>query len=333
LEFNLERRGSHGLPCGLAADWNDCLRLGYHGESLFVAFQLRLGLSVYAEITARLGKDGEAAWALAERRGLDASIQGCAWDGEWFIWAIGEDGTVYGTSRAAEGQVYLNTQLWAVISGAATPEQARRCMQTVHERLATPHGLMLSAPPFVRTPIDVMRAVVFNPGVKENAGIFNHTQGWGVMADCLLGNGDRAYATYRASMPAAYNDCAEVRQMEPYVQGQTTYSTYSPRPGNTRTAWLTGAAAWAYYSATQYILGLRPEVDGLRLDPCIPSTWPGFTARRRFRGHVVDVEVQNPDGVCRGVRSLVLNGRLLPGNLIPAGELGDQNRAVAVVGG
>ncbi len=333
LEFNLERRGSHGLPCGLAADWNDCLRLGYHGESLFVAFQLRLGLTVYAEIAAQLGREDEAAWALAQRDNLDASIQACAWDGEWFIWAIGEDGTVYGTHLADEGQVYLNTQLWAVISGAATAEQAARCMQTVHERLATPYGLMLSAPPFVRTPIDVMRAVVFNPGVKENAGIFNHTQGWGVMADCLLGDGDRAYATFRASMPAAYNDRAEVRQMEPYVQGQTTYSTYSPRAGNTRTSWLTGAAAWAYFAATQYILGLRPEVDGLRLDPCIPSSWPGYTARRHFRGHLIEVEVENPERVCRGVRSLVLNGRLLRSNLIPAAELGDRNRVVAVLGG
>jgi cellobiose phosphorylase len=112
--------------------------------------------------------------------------------------------------------------VWAVISGAATPEQAARCMQTVKDKLATPYGLMLSAPPFVKTPIDVMRAVVFNPGIKENAGIFNHTQGWGVMAECMLGNGDRAYEYYRAAMPAAYNNQAEIRQMEPYVQGQTT---------------------------------------------------------------------------------------------------------------
>jgi N,N'-diacetylchitobiose phosphorylase len=332
LEFNLERTGKHGLPCGLSADWNDCLRLGYYGESLFVAFQLRLGLTIYAEIAERLGKPGEAAWALDQRKTLDASIQACAWDGDRFIWAIGEDGTVYGTHQYQEGQVYLNTQLWAVISGAATPEQASRCMQTVRERLATPYGLMLSAPPFVKTPINVMRAVVFNPGVKENAGIFNHTQGWGVMAECMLGNGDRAYEYYRASMPAAYNDRAEVRQSEPYVQGQTTYSIYSPRPGNTRTSWLTGAAAWAYYSATQYILGLRPEIDGLRIDPCIPSTWKGFKATRRFRGRTIQIEVKNPAGVCRGVKSLSLNGETLTGDLVPADKLAEQNRVEVMLG-
>jgi cellobiose phosphorylase len=332
LEFNLERTGGHGLPCGLSADWNDCLRLGYYGESLFVAFQVRLGLTVYAEIAERLGRPEEAAWALDQRATLDASIQDCAWDGDWFIWAIGEDGTLYGTREYEEGQVYLNTQAWSVISGAATPEQASRCMQTVRERLATPYGLMLSAPPFVKTPIDVMRAVVFNPGVKENAGIFNHTQGWGVMAECMLGHGDRAYAYYRASMPAAYNDRAEIRQLEPYVQGQTTYSIYSPRPGNTRTAWLTGAAAWAYYSATQYILGLRPELDGLRIDPCIPSTWNGFKATRRFRGRTIEIEVKNPEHVCRGVKFLALNGERLAGNLVPADRLEGHNRVEVVLG-
>ncbi len=332
LEFNLERTGAHGLPCGLLADWNDCLRLGYHGESLFVGFQLRLGLTVYAEIAERLGRPEEAAWALDHRTSLDAAIQAVAWDGDRFIWAIGEDGTVYGTRASDEGAIYLNTQAWSVISGAATSEQAERCMETVHEHLATPYGLMLSAPPFVNTSIDVMRAVVFNPGIKENAGIFNHTQGWGVIAECLLGHGDRAHAYYRAAMPAAYNERAEIRQIEPYVQGQTTYSTFSPRPGNTRTSWLTGAAPWAYFSATQYVLGLRPEIDGLRIDPCVPSAWDGFTATRRFRGKTIEIEVRNPDHVCRGVETIALNGEPLPDNLVPADRLQDRNRVDVVLG-
>ncbi|MGB3715280.1 MAG: hypothetical protein WA996_12695 [Candidatus Promineifilaceae bacterium] len=332
LEFNLERTGKHGLPCGLSADWNDTLRLGYYGESLFVAFQLRLGLTVYADIAERLDEPDEATWALTHRQTLDNNIQGSAWDGDWFIWAIGEDGTVYGTHEYEEGQVYLNTQLWSVISGAATPEQASRCMQTVQERLATPYGLMLAAPPLIKTPIEVMRAVVFNPGIKENAGIFNHTQGWGVMAECMLGNGDRAFEYYRASMPAAYNDRAEIRQSEPYVQGQTTYSIYSPRPGNTRTSWLTGAAAWSYFSATQYILGLRPSLAGLRLDPCIPKSWLGFKATRRFRGRTILIEVKNPHGVCRGVSSLILNGETLTGNLVPGDKLEEYNQVEVVLG-
>ncbi|MFC1975936.1 GH36-type glycosyl hydrolase domain-containing protein [Chloroflexota bacterium] len=332
LEFNLERTGQHGLPCGLSADWNDCLKLGYHGESLFVAFQVYLGLNVYAGIAEQLDEPEEAAWARAQCPELAANIQQHCWDGEWFIWAIGEDGTVYGTKDYAEGQVYFNTQVWAVISGLATPEQARRCMQTVQERLATPYGLMLSAPPFVETPVDVMRAVLFNPGIKENAGIFNHTQGWGVMAECMLGHGDQAYDYYRAFMPAAYNDRAEVRQIEPYVQGQTTYAPYSSRAGNTRTAWLTGAAPWAYYSAVHYILGLRPEIEGLRIDPCMPSHWPGFKATRVFRDKTIEIEVKNPNKVCQGVTKLTLNGETVPGSLIPVAKLEAHNRVAVILG-
>ena len=332
LDFNLERMGKHGIPCGLSADWNDCLRLGYYGESLFVAFQLRLGLTVYAEVAERLGEIQEQTWALEQRNELDRSIQAIAWDGEWFIWAIADDGTVYGTKDYEEGQVYFNTQVWAVLSGAATEAQAERCLQVVDDKLYTPYGLMLAGPPFVRTSVDVMRSVVYLTGIKENAGIFNHTQGWGVMAECMRGNGDRAYRYFRASMPAAYNDRAEIRQIEPYVQGQTTYSTYSPRAGNARTPWLTGAAAWAYYSATQYILGIRPEVDGLRIDPCIPSNWDGFKASRRFRGKQLMIEVENPSGVSTGVVSLFLNDVRLEGNLIPAELLKAENIVKVVMG-
>ena len=332
LEFNLERTGANGLPCGLSADWNDCLRLGYHGESLFVAFQLRLGLTMYAQIAERLERSDEAAWAHERRVEIDAAIQAVGWNDDRFIWAIAEDGTVYGTGDAEEGAIYLNTQVWSVLSGAATNEQAVRCMEMVRRELATPYGLMLCAPPFVRAPIETMRAVVFNPGIKENAGIFNHTQGWGVIAECLLGNGDRAFEYLRASLPAAYNDRAEIRQLEPYVQGQTTYSTFSPRPGNTRTSWLTGAAAWSYVAATQYVLGLRPEIDGLRIDPCIPSTWSGFTATRRFRGSTIDIEVRNPSRICRGVRETRLDGHRTSTNLIPADRLAERNRVEVTLG-
>jgi len=332
LEFNLERTGRNGLPCGLLADWNDCLKLGFHGESLFVAFQVVLGLGVLAEIAEALGRPDDKAWAETQRAGLLERIQACAWDGDRFIWAIGEDGTAYGTKDFNEGQIYLNTQVWSVISGAATPQQAQTCMQTVHEQLATPYGLMLCAPPFVQTSIEVMRAVVFNPGVKENAGIFNHTQGWGIMAECLLGNGDRAYGYLRAAMPAAYNTRAEIRQSEPYVQAQTTYSRFSPREGNARTAWLTGAAAWFYFSAAHYVLGLRPEPDGLRIDPCIPAAWDGFSARRVLRGKTLEIRVHNPGRVNRGVAKLLLNGEALEGNLVPFEQMRDTNIVEAWLG-
>jgi len=326
LEFNLDRSGVNGLPCGLAADWNDCLRLGYFGESLFVAFQVRLGLSVYNEVSTFLNLPEEAEWARRKREKLDNYIQAVAWDGEWFIRAIGEKGEVYGSKSQSEGQVFLNPQVWSVISGFATPEQARRCLQTVYDRLHTPFGLMLTAPPFEHTPVDVMRAVVYNPGIKENAGIFNHTQSWGVMAECLLGNGDRAYEYFTETMPAAYNDRADLRQCEPYVHAQTTYSIFSPRAGNTRTSWLTGAAAWSYFTATLFILGIQAEIEGLRINPCIPSSWEGFEAHRQFRGKSWHIFVHNPDNVSQGVVKFIVDGKPVEGNLAPSDLPGEDHQ-------
>ena len=332
LLFNLNHTGVNGLPCGLLADWNDCLKLGYNGESLFVAFQLRLGLTTYADVARRLGKNDEASWAISEREKLDKAIQKKCWDGKWFVWAIAEDGTVYGTHTMEEGQIYFNTQVWAVLSSAATAEQARECMKSVKEKLATPYGLMLCAPPFVKAPRSVMSSVVYNAGIKENAGIFNHTQGWGVIAETLLGNGKQAYEYCKASIPPAYNDKAEVRQSEPYAVSQTTYSTYSPRAGNSRVSWLSGAATWNYYSITQYILGIRPQYDGLLIDPCIPGDWDGFKVERRWRGMNVSIEVRNSSHVCKGIEFVEIDGKRLDAACIPAGEIHDGSKIVAVMG-
>ena len=280
------------------------------------------------------GKRAEADWALEAREKLDANIQATCWDGKWFIWAIAEDGTVYGTKDYEEGQVYFNTQVWSVLSGAANPTQAASAMATVKERLATPYGLMLSAPPFAKTSIEVMRAVVFNPGIKENAGIFKPYAGLGASwpKPCSV-MGDRAFEYCKASLPAAYNDKAEIRQCEPYVQGQTTYSTFSPRPGNTpappgsrapRLGRITALRSTSWASV--------PEYDGLRIDPCLPSDWKGFKAERRFRGKRVTIEVRNPKGLCKGIASLELNGEKLEGSLVPAGMLKAENTVVAVMG-
>ena len=332
LEFNLGRTGRHGLPCGLAADWNDCIKLGYKGESVFVAFQVRLGLDVYAGIAEKLGEPAEAAWARTELARLDEKIQRVCWDGEWFIWAIGQDGTVYGTKDFAEGQVYMNTQVWAVMSGAATPAQAKQALRTMKDRLATPYGVMLCAPPFIKADPEIMKATLFNAGIKENAGIFSHTQSWGVIAECLQGDGDQAYAYYRAFMPSAYNDRAELRQIEPYVHCQTTYSRYNINEGASRVPWLSGTASWSYYSATQWLLGIRPELEGLRIDPCIPKSWPGFKMTRNFRGRKLKIEVRNPAGVCGGVKTLTVDGRVIAGNLLPVDRLKDGTKIIATLG-
>lgn len=332
IEFNLERCGAHGLPCGLSADWNDCIRLGAKGETVMVAFQLRFALKIYAEICALIGEAGEKAWADATLARFDPLLETQTWDGEWYLRGFGDDGTKFGSSEQKEGRIFLNTQTWAVLSGHATGERAGQAMASVEKHLATDHGVMLCTPPFVETSMKVMRAVLFVPGMKENGAVFSHTQGWAVIAETMLGHGSKAYRYYRASMPAAWNDRAEVREIEPYVYCQFTNAPMSPRAGASRVPWLSGSAAWAYVAGTQYVLGIRADWNGLVVDPCIPADWKGFTVTRRFRGKTVKVEVQNPNGLEKGVKSLTLNGEVLSGNLIPAEKLKDDNAVVVVMG-
>jgi cellobiose phosphorylase len=191
---------------------------------------------------------------------------------------------------------------------------------------------MLCDPPFVKTDFKVMRAGLFNPGMKENSAIFLHTQGWAVMAETLLGHGDLAYRYFKAYLPGAYNTRPEVRQIEPYVYCQFTHSKYSPRAGASRLPWLSGSATWSYFAATQYILGVQPEYAGLRIDPCIPSAWRGFKVTRVFRGKLLTIEVSNPAGVQKGVKKLLLNGRELSGNFIPAADLEAENQVLVEMG-
>jgi cellobiose phosphorylase len=332
LEFNLDRSGTHGLPCGLSADWNDCLKLGYKGESLFVAFQLRLGLDLYSKIAGARGLAEDASWATLRLAELDAAIQRIAWDGEWFRWAIAEDGTIFGTKDYPEGQVYLNTQVWAILSGAVDPSQAASALGIVRERLAGEWGVAMCAPPFSKTPVEVMRAVLMNPGNKENGGIFSHTQSWAVLAEIACGNGDQAFAYFKSFLPSAQNDRAELREIEPYVHCQSTHSRFSEKTGKSRVPWLSGTASWAHYTATQHILGIRPEDDGLRVDPCIPSNWPGFKVTRRLRGMTLHIEVFNPAGRQRGVDSLSIDGEPVAGNFIPSSKLHDGGKIVAILG-
>jgi cellobiose phosphorylase len=333
LEFNLERRGVHGLPCGLLADWNDTLKLGYRGESVMVAFQLRHGLRTYVEIAEKLEREAEVAWARKALASLDTSIQENAWDGAWFVRAFRENGSIIGTKADPEGSVFLNAQSWAVLSGGATKEQAALAMKSVREHLATPYGLMLCDPPFKKTPCAEVRAVLFNPGTKENGGIFCHPQGWAIIAETMLGHGTLAYEYYRAFMPAAYNDRAEVREIEPYVHCQSTHGRHSPRHGVSRLPWLSGTATWSYITATHYMLGVRPDWDGLVVSPCIPAAWDGFKMRRRFRGATYDIAVTNPKHVERGVRSLKVDGKIADPSLpIPQAPAGSEVRVEAELG-
>jgi cellobiose phosphorylase len=332
MEFSLERRGKHGLPCGLAADWNDCLVLGQQGESVFVALQLRFALKTYIEICEMLGKPSEAAWAKDHLTDLDLRIENFAWDGEWYLRAYRHDGLKFGSKENEEGKIFLNPQTWAVISEHATGERAARVMEQTDRYLATEYGIALLDPPYEKTEHSVVKAPLFNKGMKENAAIFCHTQGWAVMALAIMGKGDKAYDYYHAYLPSAYNERAEIRETEPYVYAQSTNSKYSMRFGASRNPWLSGTTTWAYYAAAQFILGIRPDYDGLVIDPCIPSRWKAFSAERIFRGKKISITVENPDGVQKGVKKMEVNGQLVKGNKLEIGILAEHNQVRVIMG-
>ncbi|MFQ3579441.1 MAG: hypothetical protein SNJ71_04780, partial [Bacteroidales bacterium] len=332
LEFTLARTGAHGLPCGLAADWNDCLVLGPKGETVFVAFQLRYALKTYAEICDLKRLPWEVEWAKEQIRILDEKIEKHAWDGEWFVRAYNEKGEVYGSKQNEEGRIWLNPQTWAVYSGYATGERAEQVLNMVEKHLATEYGIMLVDPPYIKADLSAIKAPLFNPGMKENGAIFQHPQGWAVIAETLRGNGDNAYKYFRAYMPAAYNTKAEIREIEPYVYAQSTNSKYNPREGSSRLSWLTGAATWSYYAVTQYIMGIQPDYFGLKIDPCVPKSWTNFSVTRIFRGKTLDISFSNPQKISKGVKSITINGNAVKSNIIPMDMMQDYNTVEVIMG-
>ena len=202
----------------------------------------------------------------------------------------------------------------------------------VKDRLLTDYGLMINDPPVEKTDPKVIKSRLFNKGMKENASIFNHTQSWVIIAETLLGRGNQAYDYYRRFMPSAYNTKAELREIEPYVYSQFTHSKYSPRYGASRLPWLTGTASWAYYTATQYILGIQPDYNGLRIDPCITSNWEEIKITRRFRNKNFNITIKNPKGVQKGVKKITINNKKVEGNLIPLDKMTEKNEVLVVMG-
>lgn len=311
IMFNIERSGAHGLPCGLSADWNDCIKLGRKGESVFVAFQLRFALSEYIDIATRLNNLEEKSWAEEELKKLDEKLDEHTWDGEWYLRAYRENGETFGSNKNEEGKIFMNTQTWAVLSGHASYEKAMSAMNAMDRELGCKYGIALCAPPYVTTDPTVSVARLFNPGLKENGAVFNHTQGWAVIAAAKLGLNDKAWTYLKNVLPASYNDIAEIRGVEPYVVCQCTASAFSPRYGMGRVPWLSGSAVWNYVAMTTAILGIKPEYEGLRIAPCIPSDWNGYTATRTFRNRIFNIKVSRGE-----TPSFIVNGNPINGNLI-----------------
>lgn len=328
IDFSLEHLGPHGMPAGLYADWNDCLRLGAEGESSFVAFQLVLALRIQKQLAEEKG-DAAAAEKLAKQLAdFSALVEKLCWNEDRYIRGFTEKGEVIGRRTDPEANLWLNPQSWAVISGLADSEKAETILHTVQEGLNTEYGVMLMQPPYHAHAFDGALAVIYNAGVKENAGIFSQSQGWIILAEALCGHGNRAFSYYKENSPAEQNGCAEIRKLEPYCYGQFTEGKDSPHFGRSHVHWLTGTASTMMVGAVEGILGVRPDLHGLRLSPSIPAAWDGFTMEKSFRGKKLHITVQNPAHKESGFTSLMLNGAAMPDNYIPADKLAAENEIV-----
>ena len=325
VEFSLNHLGPHGLPAGLYADWNDCLRLGANGESAFVAFQFYYAMRILRQFAAHRGADQDVRWLDEKLTEYQSRIQELCWDGDRFIRGFTEAGERIGEAAAPEANFWLNPQSWAVISGLADSHQADTIMEGVSQRLNTAYGAVLMDPPYHAHAFDGALAVIYNPGTKENAGIFSQSQGWLILAEALCGHGERAFGYFTENAPAAQNDRAEIRHLEPYCYGQFTEGPASKHFGRSQVHWLTGTASTVMVGCVEGILGLRPDLDGLRLPPAIPKEWDSFTMEKDFRGHRLHICVENPGHHESGCRSLTLNGQAMPDNYIPASALRDEN--------
>lgn len=329
LDFSAEQVGATGICKGLRADWNDCLNLG-GGESAMVSFLHYWAISHFLQLAEYLGRteDVEKYQAMRERVGDVCNRE--LWDKEWFIRGITKNGKKIGTSEDAEGKVHLESNAWAVLSGAADVEKGKRAMDSVDKYLFTPYGILLNAPSYTVPDDDIGFVTRVYPGLKENGSIFSHPNPWAWAAECVLGRGDRAMKFYNALCPYYQNNMIEIRQSEPYSYCQFVVGRDHTAFGRARHPFMTGSGGWAYFSATRYMLGIRPDFGHLTIDPCIPADWKEFSAVRRWRGAEYDIHVENPDGVMKGVRGLYLDGEKV--DRIPVMAQGSRHDVRVVMG-
>jgi cellobiose phosphorylase len=317
IEFTRNDVGAHGLPLLGFADWNDTVNLRTGAESLFTANLYGKALLEMMDLARHRGDVDSAEKYTSYYTEMKQRVNECAWDGEWYIRYFDFDGTPLGSHANERGQIYINGQSWPVLSGFAEPSRARKALDAVYAKLNTRNGIKISTPGF--NGFDPKRGGIttYPPGAKENGGIFLHTNPWAIIAETLWGDGNRAFEYYNQINPAAKNDRIDESECEPYVYAQNILGDEHPQFGLARNSWLSGTASWTYQAGTQYILGIRPTFDGLMIDPCIPRSWDGFKVIREFRGAVYHITVENPDHVCRGVKSVWVDGKDIANNVIP----------------
>ena len=339
LEFSARETGPRGICKGLRADWNDCLNLG-GGESAMVSFLHHWALTHFIALGKRLGRD------ISRYEKMASDTRECCerelWNGSWFTRGFTSSGRVIGSPECAEGRIFMESNTWAVLSGAVREERGRTAMDAVDKYLYTPYGLKLCDPAYSNPDDEVGFVTRVYKGLKENAAIFSHPNPWAWAAEAALGRGDRAMKFFDALCPYNQNDLIEIRKSEPYMYCQFIAGPDHSAFGRAHHPFMTGSAGWSYFAATRFMLGIRPDFDALIIDPCIPRSWPSFKARRVWRDAVYNITVENPGGVSKGVKECKLNGSdvscdnsAAPGKNraeIPAQAKGSENHVTVVMG-
>ncbi len=344
--------GPHGLPLIGRADWNDCLNLncfsndpnesfqttenkseGSKAESLMIAGQFVIYGREYAALCRHLGMEEEAARADRYVSEMAEAVKLHGWDGEWFLRAYDFYGNKVGSHENKEGKIFIESQGWCTMAGIGLKEGlVELSLDAVKKYLDTEHGIVLNNPAFTEYVMEYGEISTYPAGYKENAGIFAHNNPWVIIGETVLGRGNRAWEYYSKICPAFIEEKSDLHKVEPYVYCQMTAGKDAARPGEAKNSWLTGTAAWNWYAITQFILGIRPGYDGLEIDPCIPDSWNGYEVSREFRGARYDISVVNPAHVCRGVRTLKVNGEFIEGNIIPLCAPGSVNKVEVTLG-
>ena len=338
VSFNhvIENLGPHMLPLIGRADWNDCLNLncfsehpgesfqitgpseGPVAESVFIAGMFVKYGHEYAELCDHLNLADEAAAARKAVDGVEQAALTSGWDGAWFRRAYDAFGKPVGSKECTEGQIFIEPQGMCVMAGIGKETgQAAQALKSVEERLDTKYGVVLHQPAYTSYQLNLGEISSYPPGYKENAGIFCHNNPWISCAEAVLGHGDRAFEVYRKTCPAYIEDISEIHRTEPYVYSQMVAGKDAPTFGEAKNSWLTGTAAWTFFNVSQYILGIQPTLDGLKVDPCIPHTLGGFTVTRRYRGATYHIAVDNTAAVQYGVKSVAVDGKPIEGSLLP----------------
>ena len=351
FRYTVTHLGPHGLPLIGRADWNDCLNLncfsehpgesfqitgpseGPVAESVFIGGMFVKYGRAWAEICRHVGLNSEADEADQAIAAVEKAVLDAGWDGAWFRRAFDAFGNVVGGSACEEGQIFIEPQGMCVMAGIGRETgEAAKALESVKERLDTKYGIVLNNPAYTRYHLELGEISSYPPGYKENAGIFCHNNPWIVCAETELGHGSRAFEVYRRTCPAFIEDISEIHRTEPYVYSQMIAGKDAPSFGEAKNSWLTGTAAWTFLSVSQAILGVKPTLDGLLIDPCVPSGCKGFTVRRRFRGASYEITVRNPNGAEHGVRELRVNGALTEGRLIPVQAPGESVKVEVLLG-